>query len=221
MARFGNLGYDNDMDLNLFLKGLLLGFSIAAPVGPIGVLCIRRTLSEGRSSGLVSGLGAATADGFYGLVAGFGLTVISDLLIEHQVWLALIGGIYLCALGVKTFRSKPAKMNAEVENKGLWGSYLSTFFLTLTNPVTILSFVAIFAGLGLVTSDGSSFASATSLVTGVFLGSGAWWLTLSGLVSLYREKFSPRTLVWVNRLAGVILAGYGVLAFLSFFRAQS
>ena len=206
---------NNVMDFNLFLKGLLLGFSIAAPVGPIGVLCIRRTLSEGRNSGLVSGLGAATADGFYGLVAGFGLTVISDLLTAYQVWLALIGGIYLCALGVKTFRSKPAKMNTEVEKKDLWGAYLSTFFLTLTNPVTILSFVAIFAGLGLISSGGGSYASAASLVAGVFLGSGAWWLTLSGIINLFREKFNTQTLVWVNRLAGVVLAVYGILALLS------
>lgn len=216
MARFGNLGYYIRMDFNLFFKGLVLGFSIAAPVGPIGVLCIRRTLSEGRTSGLVSGLGAATADGFYGLVAGFGLTMISDLLIEQKNWLAFVGGVYLCYLGIRTFWSEPAKMSAQVENKGLWGTYISTFFLTLTNPVTILSFVAIFAGLGLVSNDGDAgYASAISLVSGVILGSGAWWLTLSGVVSLLREKFNAKTLAWVNRAAGVILAGYGVLALIS------
>ena len=204
------------MDFNLFFKGLILGFSIAAPVGPIGVLCIRRTLHEGRISGLISGLGAATADGFYGLVAGFGLTAISDLLIEQQVWLELIGGFYLCYLGIKTFRTIPAEMSTESENKGLWNSYLSTLFLTLTNPVTILSFVAIFAGLGLVTSgsDGG-YAAAISLVVGVFLGSGAWWLTLSGLVSLFRDRFNTKALTWVNRLAGIVLAVYGVLALIS------
>ena len=208
------------MDFNLLFKGLVLGFSIAAPVGPIGVLCIRRSLSEGRTTGLVSGLGAATADGFYGLVAGFGLTAISNLLIEQKSWLALIGGLYLCYLGVKTFRAEPIKISTDVENNGLWNAYFSTFFLTLTNPMTILSFVAIFAGLGLVSNESSSgYASAVSLVIGVFLGSAAWWLTLSGVVSLLRERFSTKTLVWVNRLAGIILAGYGVWAFYSLYRA--
>ncbi len=205
------------MDSNLFFKGLVLGFSIAAPVGPIGVLCIRRTLREGRVSGLVSGLGAATADGFYGFVAGFGLTVVSDLLVEQQTWLALLGGIYLCYLGVKTFRSEPARVSADVENKSPWGAYFSTLFLTLTNPATILSFVAIFASLGLVTNDGS-YASAIALVLGVFLGSGLWWLSLSSVVSFFRDRFDAHTLIWVNRLAGVILVGYGFLAFFTLFQ---
>jgi threonine/homoserine/homoserine lactone efflux protein len=207
------------MDINLFLKGLLLGFSIAAPVGPIGVLCIRRTLNEGRTAGLVSGLGAATADGFYGLVAGFGLTAISDLMIEGQFWLALIGGTYLSYLGAKTFTSKPAEGEAKVKNNGLLGSYFSTLFLTLTNPITILSFVAIFAGLGLVSGD-NSYPAAISLVSGVFLGSGAWWIALSGVVSIFREKFNLKALVWVNRVAGVVLAGYGILALISAFRGS-
>ena len=208
------------MDLNLFIKGLMLGFSIAAPVGPIGVLCIRRTLSEGRISGLASGLGAAPADGFYGLVAGFGLTIISDLLIEKKTWLALIGGIYLCYMGIQTFRSKPKEFGKDVENKGLWSAYFSTFLLTLANPVTILSFVAIFAGLGLVSNTGS-YTSAFSLVAGVFLGSGVWWLTLSGGVSLLRERFNSQTLVWVNRLAGVILGIYGILALITAFKGST
>jgi len=210
------------MELNLFIKGLVLGFSIAAPVGPIGVLCIRRTLNEGRISGLVSGLGAATADGFYGLVAGLGLTAISDLLIDSQNWLAFIGGIYLCYLGIRTFRSKPSEMSAEIENNNLGGAYLSTFLLTLTNPVTILSFVAIFAGLGLVGIDSDiGYTSTISLVTGVFIGSGVWWLTLSGLVSLFRDRFNAKMLVWVNRSAGVILTMYGIFALISAYRMSA
>jgi threonine/homoserine/homoserine lactone efflux protein len=202
------------MEFSFFFKGLLLGFSIAAPVGPIGILCIRRTLAEGRITGLVSGLGAATADGFYGIVAGFGLTMISALLVEHQIWLGLIGGAYLCYLGIKTFLTKPTTIEGQTNSKGKLEAYLSTFFLTLTNPMTILSFVAIFAGLGLVTSDGS-YASAALLVAGVFLGSAAWWLTLSGLVSIFRERFTPQAMVWVNRGAGVVLVAYGVVALLT------
>ncbi len=206
------------MELNLFFKGLLLGFSIAAPVGPIGVLCIRRTLAEGRLHGLISGLGAATADGFYGLVAGFGLTFISGLLVEQQKWLALMGGLYLCYLAWNTFRAQPAENAAtDAENQSLWGAYLSTFVLTLTNPVTILSFIAIFAAIGL---SAESYASAALLVAGVFLGSATWWLTLSGGISLLRERVTPTTLLWINRAAGVLLLIYGLIALFSAIRAM-
>lgn len=136
-------------ELSIFFRGLIIGFSIAAPVGPIGVLCIRRTLAEGRLAGFLSGIGAASADMFYGAVATFGLTA---------------------------------------------GAYITTFFLTITNPLTILSFIAIFAGLRLGETDGNYF-SATIMVLGVFTGSAAWWLTLSSGVSLLREKFTPALLV--------------------------
>src|SRR5512147_1604480 len=128
------------MDTSLFFRGLVVGFSIAAPVGPIGVLCIRRTLANGRISGLVTGLGAATADGMYGCVAGFGLTFISGILIDQQMWLRLFGGLFLCYLGVKTLLSRPAEQEAKAAGTGLLGSYASTFLLTLTNPMTIISF---------------------------------------------------------------------------------
>ncbi|MBC8332389.1 MAG: LysE family transporter [Anaerolineae bacterium] len=200
------------MDTLLFFKGLVLGFSIAAPVGPIGVLCIRRTLAEGRLHGLISGLGAATADGFYGLVAGFGLTMLSGLLVEQQKWLALLGGLYLLYLGIKTLRAKPGEQAASNGSSTLWGAYFSTLVLTLTNPVTILSFVAIFAGLGMVAG---SYMAAASLVAGVFLGSAAWWLTLSGGISLLRNRVTPQTLVWINRVAGAVLLVYGVIALIS------
>jgi threonine/homoserine/homoserine lactone efflux protein len=163
------------MDYSLFFRGLVIGFSIAAPVGPIGVLCIRRTLADGQVSGLVSGLGAATADAFYGCVAGFGLTFISSLLIDQQMWLRLFGGLFLLYLGIKTLLSKPAEKEANIKQSGLFSSYLSTFLLTITNPLTILSFAAIFAGLGLATATGS-YSAALILVLGVFLGSAAWWL---------------------------------------------
>ena len=167
------------MDYSLFLRGLVIGFSIAAPVGPIGVLCIRRTLANGRAAGLATGLGAATADGMYGCVAGFGLTFISSVLIDQQLWLRLFGGLFLCYLGIKTLLSRPAEQEAKAGGTGLLGSYASTFLLTVTNPMTILSFAAIFAGLGLANTSGS-YASAVILVLGVFLGSATWWLLLSG-----------------------------------------
>jgi threonine/homoserine/homoserine lactone efflux protein len=199
------------MNVSLFLQGLIIGFSIAAPVGPIGILCIRRTLAEGRRAGFFSGMGAATADALYGCVAGFGLTVISAFLIEKRFWLQVVGGIFLCYLGARTLRSQPATEAAPAGGNGLLSSYVSTFFLTITNPMTILSFAAIFAGLG-VAAAGGDLAAACWLVAGVFLGSAAWWLFLSMGVSLLREKVSSAALRWVNRLSGVILLSFGALA---------
>jgi threonine/homoserine/homoserine lactone efflux protein len=199
------------MSVPLFFQGLIIGFSIAAPVGPIGILCIRRTLAEGRASGFFSGMGAATADALYGCVAGFGLTVISAFLIEQRFWLQVIGGVFLCYLGARTLRSQPATDAAPAGGNGLLASYVSTFFLTITNPMTILSFAAIFAGLGVV-ATGGDLATACWLVLGVFLGSAVWWLFLSMGVSLLREKVGSATLRWVNLLAGVILLSFGALA---------
>ena len=202
------------MDISFLLRGLIIGFSIAAPVGPIGVLCIRRTLAEGRASGLVSGLGAATADAIYGCIAGFGLTFISSILISQQGWLRLVGGGFLCYLGLKTFLARPVEQAALATGNGLIGAYASTFFLTLTNPMTILSFAAIFAGLGVASASGH-YASAGVLVLGVFIGSALWWLTLSGVVGVFRTRFDPHGLRWVNRISGVIITGFGLLALLS------
>lgn len=202
------------MDTSFLLRGLIIGFSIAAPVGPIGVLCIRRTLAEGRVSGLISGLGAAMADAVYGSIAGFGLTFISSILISQQVWLRLVGGAFLCYLGLRTFLSSPTEQAAAAKRNGLVGAFASTFLLTLTNPMTIVSFGAIFAGLGVV-STGGNYVSAAVLVLGVFIGSALWWFILSGGVGVFREKFAPRGLQWVNRLSGSIIIGLGLLALLS------
>jgi threonine/homoserine/homoserine lactone efflux protein len=199
------------VDFSLLLRGLVIGLSIAAPVGPIGVLCIRRTLAQSRGYGLVSGLGAATADAIYGCIAGFGLTFVSRLLVDQQIWLRLVGGAFLCYLGVKTLLAKPSEQAVPVTGPGLLGAYGSTFFLTLTNPVTILSFAAIFAGLG-ITETGGDYLSAATLILGVFAGSALWWLLLSGGVSLFRAKFTPRALVWVNRISGLVVLGFGMTA---------
>jgi len=202
------------MDFSYLLRGVVIGFSIAAPVGPIGVLCIRRTLAEGRVAGLLSGLGAATADGMYGVIAAFGLTYISSILIGYQSSIRLVGGLFLCYLGLKTYFSRPAETPAMAKGEGLLGGYVSTLVLTLTNPMTILSFTAVYAGLGIGTATGD-YGSAALLVLGVFSGSAAWWLILSGGVSLFRSKFTPRALGWVNKAAGIVILGFGVLAILS------
>lgn len=204
------------MDISYFLRGLLIGFAIAAPVGPIGVLCIRRTLAEGRAYGFVSGLGAATADAAYGFVAGFGLTFISAFLVSQSLWLRLIGGLFLLYLGVRTFLTRPAGSTPEKERNrlGLVGAYTSTLALTLTNPTTILSFAVVFAGLGLA-SGSSDYLAATIMVVGVFLGSAAWWLILSGGVSLLRGKFNPTAIWWVNRISGILIVCFGAASLLS------
>jgi threonine/homoserine/homoserine lactone efflux protein len=200
--------------LNFFLRGLAIGFSIAAPVGPIGILCIQRTLLKGRSSGLVSGLGAATADAAYGCVAGFGLMIVSNFLTDQQVALRLVGGLFLCYLGVKTFLRKLAVDAASATSVNLLSDYTSTFFLTLTNPATILSFAAVFAGLGLGAAQHETPA-ALLLVVGVFLGSAIWWLLLSHGTSLLRKKVESAGLRWINRISGIILCAFGLLALLT------
>lgn len=199
---------------SILLRGLLIGLSIAAPVGPIGVLCIRRTLAYGRTFGLVSGLGAATADATYGCVAAFGLTFISGFLVGEQRWLHVVGGIFLCYLGMRTMLTAPAKGAAAAQGAGLLGAYASTLALTLTNPLTILSFTAIFAGLGLA-STGGSFGTAAILVLGVFFGSVLWWCILSTGVSLFRRHFDTRALRGVNALSGLIILGFGIAALVS------
>jgi len=210
------------MDLSLLARGLVLGFSIAAPVGPIGVLCIRRTLAESRAAGFVSGLGAATADALYGCVAAFGLSLVSETLLRGKTWLAWGGGAFLLWLGWRTLVSRPPEPDAAASlasavgppaARSLWGSWGSTFLLTVTNPMTILSFAAVFAGMGLG-SMAKGPESALSLVTGVFMGSAAWWFALSGTVSLLRGRFDAGGLLWVNRVSGAILLSFGLLAIL-------
>jgi threonine/homoserine/homoserine lactone efflux protein len=204
---------------NLLLKGLVIGFSIAAPVGPIGVLCIRRTLADGRSSGLASGLGAATADAVYGAIAGFGLTIVSSFLLERQIWIRTVGGLFLLYLGIKTILASPSGRAAEVAGGNFIKDYFSTFILTITNPLTILSFVAIFAGLGLGSASGDQRA-ALLLIAGVFLGSAAWWLLLSTGVSIFRKQIELEMMHWINRISGLIILGFGIAAFVSIFLLQ-
>ncbi len=193
----------------IILKGLALGFSIAAPVGPIGVLCIRRTLARGFKSGLVSGLGAASADAVYGAIAAAGLTLVADFLAEQQLWLGLLGGGFLLFLGIKTFRTLPPAENGITERGSAGGDYLSTLLLTLSNPMIIFMFTAIFGGMS-VQSGTVYNNNAFLLVLGVFTGSVLWWLTLSAMVSLLREKVNAGLMVWVNRLAGMVIAGFGM-----------
>ncbi len=202
------------MDISFFARGLAIGFAIAAPVGAIGLLCIRRTLAYGRLTGFVSGLGAATADAVYGAVAALGLTAVSATLVAHQDIVRLLGGVFLLHLGARTAVAHPAMDVGGGSARGLAAAFVSTLALTLTNPTTILSFVAVFAGLGLGTTVGDR-GSAALMVCGVFLGSALWWLLLSGGVGYFRRALTPERLRWVNRVSGAMMIGFGVLALLS------
>jgi len=197
------------MDFTFFLKGIAIGFIMAIPIGPIGIMCIRKTLTEGRLSGLIIGLGAATADLFYGCVAAFGLTVISDTLVSQRIWIRLVGGALLLFLGVKTFRAHPKDPKLKTTGSGRLRSYLTVVFLTLTNPLTIFAFIAVFAAFGL--GDGLSFFSAAILVAGVFIGSCLWFLLLSSGTILFRKKLDLVGLKWVNKIAGILIIISGLI----------
>jgi threonine/homoserine/homoserine lactone efflux protein len=197
------------MDLTFFLKGIAIGFIMAIPIGPIGIMCIRKTLTEGRLSGLIIGLGAATADLFYGCVAAFGLTVISDTLTDQRIWIRIAGGALLFFLSVKTFRAHPKDPKLKTTGSGRLRSYLTVVFLTLTNPLTIFAFIAVFAAFGL--GDGLSFFSAAILVAGVFIGSCLWFLLLSSGTILFRKKLDLVGLKWVNKIAGILIIISGLI----------
>jgi len=203
------------MTMNFVAKGIVIGFSIAAPVGPIGVLCVRRSIAEGQKVGLATGLGAATADAIYGCVAGFGLTAISNFLVGQRFWLGFLGGLFLCYLGVRTFLSRVSEEPMPVRGGGLFSAFLSTFFLTVTNPMTILSFVAIFAGLGLGKSP--DYFKASELVGGVFVGSALWWLLLSSGASILGRRLGAGWMRSLNRFSGTVIFAFGIYSLFTAF----
>lgn len=202
------------MSLALFIKGFIIGLSLAIPLGPIGLLCIRRTLARGLAAGLCSGFGAATADGVYGAIAGFGLTFVSSFLVSHQLLLRLVGGAFLCYLGARIYRSVPTEKNGGPQVQGHFRDYVSTLFLTFTNPVTILAFAAAFATLGMAEVHGE-YAQPTALILGVFSGSFLWWIILSGSASIFHERINPAGLRFVNKVSGAVIAIFGIIVLLS------
>ena len=201
--------------LSLFFKGFVIGMIIAVPVGPIGLLCVNRTLSRGPLYGLVSGLGVATADAVSGGVVALGLTFVSSFLLAKMVWLRLIGGIFLCYLGFKIFATEPKPQSMiDKANKNLLAAYASTFLLTFSNPLTLLSFVAIYAGWGV--EDLSTHRLLAAVLTlGIFCGSASWWVALSGGMPVVRVMFTHDGLRWIHRVSGAIIAGFGFIILLS------
>ena len=191
-----------------FLRGLAIGFAIAAAIGPIGLLCIRRTLVEGARVGVASGLGAATADGIYASIAAFGLTAAADLLVGERRPLGIVGGCFLVALAAHALISRP-QVAAERPPRSLLSAYATTLGLTIANPATILSFGAAFVGLGLAGHDAPT---AAALVGGVFGGSAAWWLALAAGVSAFRDRIGPNALRRLAAGSSVLIALLGLAA---------
>lgn len=198
------------MTVDLLAKGLFLGLAVAAPLGPIGALCISRTLERGFPAGVAGGLGTALADGVYAVLAALGFATFSSILAMISLPLQLSGGAFMLWLGWKSLTPGPVRPAASVSTRDLIGTIAATFLLTIANPMTILSFAALFAGLGLATK--ADAASALMVVAGVFAGSMLWWSILSGGVSLFRNRLPPGFSIWVSRISGAVLIGFGAWA---------
>lgn len=198
------------MELLFLFKGLIIGFAMAVPIGPIGVMCIRTTLAEGHSRGLTIGIGGALADSLYGAVAAFGVKFIADVITSEQLWVHLVGAGLLFFLGIKTIRAKRKDPILPFSTRGYLGSLASGFLLALTNPLTIFAFVAAFAAFGL--GHKLSYLSAGTLVAGVFLGSCLWFFALGFVATSFRKKLNRGGLQWVNKISGGLILLSGVLA---------
>jgi threonine/homoserine/homoserine lactone efflux protein len=202
------------MLLAFLLKGILVGLVIAVPVGPVGIMCVRRTIFEGKLVGLVSGFGAATADAVFGIIAGFGVTAVADWLLGYQWWLRGIGGCALLLIGGLNLHAKPqAQLDSPPDPESLSWDFLSTFLLTLANPVTIFAFAGIFAAIGLSGPE-ATLDRAAILVLGVWVGSLMWWFALGFGVGSFARSLETRHLTWVNRASGgiLLLSGTALLA---------
>lgn len=198
------------MQLLLFIKGIAVGFAIAAPLGPVGILCIRRTLTKGVLYGLASGMGAAIADAIFGAIAAFGVSFVAQFLKREQYWFQLGGGILLLAIGVATIVGKWEPHSARVEKAtDLVHDLITTFFLTITNPITIFSLTAVFVAVGITTGT-ETFLGGALVTAGVFLGSSLWWTILCGGVSLFRNAVSVVYLRGIHRASGFVMLFFGL-----------
>lgn len=203
-------------DVIYIFRGVLIGLMVSIPLGPMGVLIIQKTLQKGALAGFVSGMGAACADLFYATVAAFGIGMVVSIIQTHELVLQITGGIFLSAVGLKIYFDNPLKqirMKKTVSKKGLLGDFLTLFFLTVSNPVAIVVFMAVFAGTS-VFGEEPTFRIELFVLMGVLLGAGVWWYTLSALVNLFRKKFRLRVLVRINRISGFVIVLLGLLVIL-------
>jgi threonine/homoserine/homoserine lactone efflux protein len=195
----------------LLIRGIIVGLMIAMPVGPVNILCIHRTIEGGWKSGVISGLGAAAADMFYGAVAGFSITLVVQFLVREQFWIRFFGGILLVIVGIWYFFKRPESLDAQTQDRAsAYSDLRSTFLLTLTNPTTVLSFLAILAALGI--GHQRQWWLTVFLVGGIFCGSMLWWIVLGSIVNLFRDRFNDRSLRLMNRFAGLLIVGFGIAA---------
>jgi threonine/homoserine/homoserine lactone efflux protein len=195
--------------LQLLLRGAVAGVAISAPVGPVNVLCVSRTLTQGRWAGVVSGVGAAAADTIYGSIAGFSISFIISWLLRELFWIRLIGGMLLIAIGGIYYFKRPKTLEEASQNSSRGSDVASTFLLTLTNPTTVLSFLAVLAILGM--GEHRPFAATLLLVTGIFLGAMFWWLLLAFIAGQFRDRFNDRAVVWLNRIAAGAIGAFGLI----------
>jgi threonine/homoserine/homoserine lactone efflux protein len=194
------------MDLSLFARAVALGFTIAAGVGPISLLTVQRTVAHGHRYGLASGFGVALADGTYAALAAFGLTALIQVLTGFRTLVGSIGGVVILAIGLRTLRSGAGTPAGATDRPGLLGGLVSIYGLTLANPLTILSFMALFAALGLTRADPGLAATASA---GVLVGSSLWWLTFTSAVAWARGRMTRRVMTWINRISGLTLICFG------------
>jgi threonine/homoserine/homoserine lactone efflux protein len=199
------------VDPVVFLKGVIIAFVMAIPIGPVGTSCLRTTLARGHAYGVLVGLGAATVDSLYGGIAAFGLSFVSDLIATQQVWVRSVGGVFLLFVGVRTFRGKSPSASPGRLNGGMVTTYAETLLLGLSNPGTTIAFLAVFAACGL--GHGLSLGPACALVLGVFTGSWLWFLTLGYVATSFRSRLDARALVWVDRVAGIVIVLSGLAGF--------
>ncbi len=198
--------------LELLLRGVLAGLAIAAPVGPVNVLCMSRTITKGRVRGIISGLGAATADAFYGSIAGFSITFVIDWMLREEFWIRTVGGLLLIGIGIVYYVKKPKSLKDAGGTEEAHSDFMTTLLLALTNPTTVLSFLAVLAVLGL--DERRPKILTLFLVAGIFLGSMLWWTVLALITGHFRERFDDRAVVWMNRIAAFAIAGFGVVTML-------
>jgi threonine/homoserine/homoserine lactone efflux protein len=194
-------------DLELLVKGMLAGLAISAPVGPVNVLCISRTLAKGRLAGLISGFGAATGDTLYGAVAGFSISFVIRFLLREEFWIRLCGGALLIAIGIRYYFKKPQSLGKESQ-KSAHSEYITAFLLNLTNPTTVLSFLAILAALGM--GQHRAVGPTLLLIGGILAGSMLWWILLTMATTHFRDRFDDHAILWMNRIAGFAIGGFGI-----------
>lgn len=205
------------MIIELILKGIIIGLMVSIPLGPIGLLCIQRTLNKGRKSGFVSGLGASTADSIFALISGLGISMIISFIESKHVYFQVFGGIIIILLGINIFFTNPVRQIRlqRISRNKLYEDYLSLFLLTISNPMAIFFFLAMFTGVNLTTKGPLNLFSIIIIVMGVFIGSSSWWLILSSLISLFRHRFRLRSIWWMNKMAGLAIFFLGIAAILS------